>query len=213
MDILPALLSDIQIHGYIALWIIVFLGSAGVPVPCDPLLLAAGALVGHGDLNLIVVIVVAITAAGLGDIAGYLFGRAVGSKALRWLERSAVGRRIVPHRLLGRGRSYFARYGGWSIFLSRWLVGIFSGVVNVLAGARRFPFRTFFAYALAGEIVDAALLITLGVAFGASWASANTLLKVISFAVVILLGSALIAIRLLSVRRQAKADAQTQRAD
>jgi membrane-associated protein len=210
---LPALLADIQIHGYIALWIIVFLGSAGVPVPCDPLLLAAGALVGHGDLKLIAVVAVAITAAGLGDIAGYLFGRAVGGKALIWLERSAVGRRIVPRRLLERGRSYFARYGGWAIFLSRWLIGVFSGVVNILAGARRFPFRTFFAYALAGEIVDTALLIALGVAFGASWVSANTLLKVISLAAVILLGSALFVIRLVSVRREAKADAQPQRAE
>ena len=40
MNMLPALLSDIRVHGYIALWIIVFLGGAGVPLPVDPLLLA-----------------------------------------------------------------------------------------------------------------------------------------------------------------------------
>jgi membrane-associated protein len=210
---LPALLAGIQIHGYIALWIIVFLGSAGAPVPCDPLLLAAGALVGHGDLNLIAVMAVAITAAGWGDGAGYLFGRTAGSKALGWLESSTLGRRIVPRSLLESGRAYFTRYGRWAIFLSRWLVGVFSGVVNVLAGARRFPFGTFLAYAIAGEILDTALMVALGVAFGASWASANNLLKVISFAAVALFGAAIFVIRLRSIRQQAKEDAQPQHAD
>ena len=193
---LPTLLSDIRVHGYIALWIIVFLGGAGVPLPVDPLLLAAGALAGHGELNVVMVALVAISAAGCGDVVGYLVGRTAGEKAAGWLERSRVGQRFISPRTLDSGRAYFARYGGWAIFLSRWLVGALSGVVNLLSGVRRFPFPTFFACALAGEALDTAIMLTLGVAFGASWASANNLVKVISFVALGLIGAALIVVRI-----------------
>lgn len=195
MDILSALLSDIRIHGYIALWIIVFLGSAGIPLPVDPLLLAAGALVGHGELNAVVVALVAISAAGCGDVVGYLVGRTAGGRVAPWLKRSRIGQRFISPTTLERGRVYFARYGGWAIFLSRWLVGAFSGIVNLLAGARRFPFPAFFVYALAGEALDTAIMLALGIAFGASWASANNAVKVVSFAAIGVLGVALIIVR------------------
>ena len=102
---LPSLLSDIRVHGYIALWLIVFLGGMGVPLPTDPLLLAAGALVGHGDLNVVVVALVAVSAAGCGDSVGYLVGRTVGSEAAAWLNRSRIGQRFIsPARLSVAGR-------------------------------------------------------------------------------------------------------------
>ncbi|HEY1391430.1 MAG TPA: hypothetical protein VGF38_23020 [Ktedonobacterales bacterium] len=63
------------------LWLIVFLGGAGIPLPVDPLLLASGALAGHGDLKAAVVALVAISAAGCGDSVGYLVGRTLGSDA------------------------------------------------------------------------------------------------------------------------------------
>ncbi len=140
MDALSTLLSDTLVHGYLALWVIVFLGSAGIPLPTDAVVLAAGALAGHGELNPVVVGLVVITAAACGDTVGYFVGWKVGKRATDWLEHSRVGRRIIPPRTLERGQTYFARYGGWAIFLSRWLAGMFSGVVNLLAGVRRFPF-------------------------------------------------------------------------
>ncbi len=200
---LSSLLSDIRVHGYIALWIIIFLGGIGIPLPTDPLLLAAGALAGHGDLNVVVVALVAVSAAGCGDSVGYLVGRTLGTEAAAWLNRSRIGRRFISPSTLERGRKYFARYGGWAIFLSRWLVGAFSGVVNLLAGVRRFPFPAFFAYAVAGEAVDVAIMLALGVAFGASWASANNLVKVISFAALGLIGVSLIILRSLYQSRNA----------
>lgn len=194
---LTSLLSDIRVHGYLALWIIVFLGSAGLPLPVDPLLLAAGALAGHGELNPLMVALVAISAAGCGDAIGYLLGRKIGSRVVRWIKRSSLGRRLISHRMVEQGRAYFARYGGWAIFLSRWLVGAFSGVINILAGVRRFPFLTFFAYALIGEALDTAIMLALGVAFGASWATANNLVKVLSLVALVVVGGGVIIARAL----------------
>ncbi len=210
MNILPALLSVIHVHGYLALWVMLFLGSAGVPIPCDPLLLAAGALAGHGELNIVVVAVVAISAAACGDVAGYFVGRTLARPAAGWLERSRIGKRVMTATTVEHGRSYFARYGGWAIFLSRWLVGAFSGVVNLLAGGRRFPFWSFFLYAVTGEVLDTILMLSIGAVFGASWASANNGLRVVSGVILALACAALITIRVVASRRQARLDSRRQ---
>lgn len=196
MNILPALLADIRVHGYIALWMIIFLGSAGLPLPGDPVLLAAGAFAGHGELNIMGVSLVAITAAACGDVVGYALGRTMGRGAARRLERTRIGKRLLSTGAIVHGRLYFTRYSGWAIFLSRWLVGAFSGVVNVLAGVRHFPFPVFMVYALVGELIDIALMLTLGMAFGASWASANNAVKIISFVALVLIAAAIIVVRL-----------------
>ena len=179
MNTVPALLSDVHVHGYVALWLIVFLGGAGIPLPTDPLLLAAGALAGQGSLNVFVLAIVAVTAAACGDGVGYLIGRRAGARTAEWLERSRLGRRLLLPSTLEHGHVYFARYGGWAIFLSRWLAGVFSGVVNLLAGIRRYPFPSFLAYAVAGEAIDTAIMLGLGIAFGASWAAASNILRVV----------------------------------
>jgi membrane protein DedA with SNARE-associated domain len=92
------------------------------------------------------------------------------------------------------------------VFLSWWIAGVFSGVVNLLAGVRRFPFHTFLAYAVAGYVVDTAIMLTLGIGFGASWAEADTVLKVVSFVILGVLAAVLLAVRLLFPFRSARSD-------
>lgn len=197
MTDLPALLSDIRVHGYVGLWVVVFLGSAGIPLPTDLLLLAAGALAGHGELNWAAAALVAVSAAACGDAAGYFVGWRLGKRAMDWLEHSRVGRRLIPASTLERGRTYFEHFGGWAIFLSRWLAGMFSGVVNLLAGMRRYPFRAFIAYAIAGEALDTALMLGVGIAFGATLAAAEFGLKLVLLSILVLLGLGILAVRLL----------------
>ncbi|HEU5439942.1 MAG TPA: DedA family protein [Ktedonobacterales bacterium] len=203
LDASSPLLADMQVNSYLALWVIVFLGSVGIPLPTDPVLLAAAALAGHGELNALVVALVAISAAACGDAASYLIGRTVGSKVVDWLEGSRIGQRIVSTSMLTRGGDYFSRYGGWAIFLSRWLAGVFSGVVNILAGVRRFPFLSFLTYAVAGEVVDVGIMLTLGIAFGASWAATNTVLKIVLFTILGAITTVFLLARLLFPFRRA----------
>lgn len=212
VNALSPLMADIRISGYLALWVIVFLGSAGIPLPTDPVLLAAAVLVGHGDLNVVVVALVATSAAACGDSLGYLIGRQVGGKAVAWLERSRAGQRIFSASMLKRGGEYFSRYGGWAVFLSRWIAGVFSGVVNILAGVRRYPFWSFLTYAVAGDIVDTAIMLTLGIGFGATWAEANNVLKVVSFVVLSVLAAVLLVVRLLFPLRHVRSDSEGREA-
>ena len=61
--------------GYLAVFILVVLGNAGVPVPEESVLLVAGFLVWTGQLRLDIVLVVGVISAVVGDNIGYWLGR------------------------------------------------------------------------------------------------------------------------------------------
>lgn len=186
--LLPYLLTLLQEYGYPILWLSIFIGALGIPLPNTLVLLAAGAFAALGNFNFALLVVISISAFVAGDTASYWIGRRWGSKVLRWME----GRLIKP-RTLERSRVYFERLGGWAIFSSRFLVSVLGGAINVLAGAELYPYRRFAIYDLAGETIGALLPLTLGYIFGASWDAVGDVLGsfslfVVAFVVALVLG-------------------------
>src|SRR5690349_15721366 len=116
---LAALVSVPTNLGYPLLALLVGAESAGALVPGETALIVAGALAGDGRLSLPLVIVVAASAAIVGDNVGYLIGR----RGLRRLfERSARSPR--RQRLLERGQAFFRRNGSAAVFFGRWIPGL-----------------------------------------------------------------------------------------
>lgn len=163
-NLLPYLLTLLQEYGYPILWLSIFIGALGIPLPNTLVLLAAGAFVALGNFNFALLFLVALSAFAVGDNCSYWIGRLWGSRVLGWLE----GRLIKP-RTVERSRVYFHRLGNWAIFLSRFLVSALGGEINLLAGAELYPYRRFLVYDLAGEALGALIPLTLGYIFGASW--------------------------------------------
>src|SRR5256885_11802301 len=62
-------------HGYTVLFVWVLAEQLGLPLPATPLLLAAGALAGAGEMNLALAIGLAVLASLLGDVSWYEFGK------------------------------------------------------------------------------------------------------------------------------------------
>ena len=77
-------------HGYTVLFVWVLAEQLGLPLPATPLLLAAGALAGAGDMNLAMAIGLAVFASLLGDVSWYEFGRRRGGRVLTLLCRMAI---------------------------------------------------------------------------------------------------------------------------
>ena len=71
-------------HGYLILFAWVLLDQAGLPLPSAPLLLAAGALSGLGELNIAWVLVIAVAAALPGHLLLYEIGRRRGGPVSPW---------------------------------------------------------------------------------------------------------------------------------
>jgi undecaprenyl-diphosphatase len=147
--------------GYGALFGFIAAESAGVPVPGETALVAAGLLAGSGHLSLPVVIVVAAGAAIIGDNFGYLIGRRGGRAIL------TRGRLLAGHRrkAVARGEAFFARHGAKTVFFGRWVSGV-RIVAAVLAGASAMPWRQFLVYNALGAVTWAATVAGIAAAFG-----------------------------------------------
>lgn len=146
--------------GYPALAALVLGESAGLPVPGETALLAAGGLVAAGHLALPVVIAVAAIAAIAGDTIGYWLGRR-GGRA--FLLRDGL---LADHRrrAVRRADGFFERHGTATVFLGRWIPGV-RVVAAVMAGATRMPWKRFAianalgAVAWAGTVATTAMLL------------------------------------------------------
>lgn len=189
-------------YGYPVLWAIIFIAAAGAPISGNLLLYAAGAFAAFGDFNLFVLLPVAVSAAVLGDMLGYFIGWKLGNPLLLWLEKRRW--RFPSPETLARGRTYFRRRAALAIFFSRWLVVVVGGPINWLAGAERYPLRTFLLWDLTGQFLGAVIPLGVGYVFAASWGEAESLFGSLSSLVLALLVGLMILAALLRKLRARK---------
>jgi membrane protein DedA with SNARE-associated domain len=199
-------ISALQQYGYLALWLIVFVAAAGAPISGSLLLFAAGAFSAFGDLNIIILFPVALSAAVMGDNLTYFIGRRVGIPLLAWLERQKRFR-WISSQALERGRTYFRRRTSLAIFLTRFLIVALGGAINLLAGLEQYPYRNFLFWDVSGQILGAIIPLGLGYIFAESWEEAAGLFGAFSgfflaFLTAIILS--LVLVRMIRRRRRAR---------
>jgi membrane-associated protein len=188
------------IHSY-GLWFlfgIVCAESAGLWLPGETALIAAGVYASKGHLSITTVIVVAAAAAIIGDNIGYWLGREGGRRLIyryAWLKRQAE--RVIPP-----AERFFEKHGPKAVFFARFFGGV-RVTAAWMAGITRMPWWTFLLWNALGGIVWA---IGVGlVAFYAGKAAADAIARYgayggIAIGVVVVLG--IVAVQL--VRRRAE---------
>jgi membrane-associated protein len=202
----PFLLSALQHYGYFALWLIVFVAAAGAPISGSLLLFAAGAFAALGDLNIFILFPVALSAAVLGDNLTYFIGWHVGAPILDWIARQKRFR-WFSERTIERGRDYFRRRTAWAIFITRFLIVVLGGAINLLAGLERYPYQKYLFWDVCGQILSVIISLGLGFAFAASWEEVAGIFGAFSTLVLVLLivaGIAGLLIREMRRRRRAR---------
>jgi membrane-associated protein len=144
---LAALINIPQNLGYPILFVLVMVESMGVPVPGETAIILSGIAANAGNLSIELVIVIAATAAIIGDNIGFEIGRRGGRALLEKPGRFERERR----RMLEVGDPFFAKHGPKAVFLGRWIVGLRVWAAW-LAGASEMRWRTFFVWNAAGGI-------------------------------------------------------------
>ena len=199
------IISALQQYGYPALWLIVFVAAVGVPVSGSLLLFAAGAFAGLGDLNIFILFPVALSAAVSGDNLGYFIGRRVGNAIIVWLERQKRIRWITPQNM-ARGRAYFRRRTAWAIFITRFLIVVLGGPINILAGIERYRYRYFLFWDVFGQAISVILSVGLGYAFAASWEEVASLFGAFGSLALALMTAGILSVLLVRrIRRRRRA--------
>jgi membrane protein DedA with SNARE-associated domain len=138
----------IEHYGLFFLFAVVSLESAGLWVPGETALIAAGVYAAGGHLSIVGVIVVAAAAAIIGDNIGYWLGREGGRRLLyhyAFLARFA-------DRVLPPAEQFFERHGGKAVFFARFFGGL--RVTGAwMAGITRLAWWRFLVWNAAGGIV------------------------------------------------------------
>ena len=135
------------------LFVLVALESFGLPVPGETALIACAVLASQGSLSIAWVIVVAAAAAIIGDNLGYWAARKGGRPLL---ERHRLTRSYAD-RYLPRGERFFAKHGGKTVFLGRF-VAVLRVTAAWIAGLSHMHWWRFLAWNAAGGIVWALLV-------------------------------------------------------
>lgn len=130
--------QDILRHGYLWLFLAALVERIGLPLLVTPLVIAAGAVAGLGDLNLLGIILVTVLASEIGDLIWYELGRSQGPSVLRLLCKIS----LEPDSCVRRSEDAFARHMTTSLISSKFVPGVgrLAGPVAGMSGMARDQF-------------------------------------------------------------------------
>lgn len=149
--------------GAAAVFLLMTLESACIPVPSEAIMLFAGFSVSKGELTLFGI----VTAGVLGNLAGSWIAYAVGYYGrLDLLEKNRLIHINPKH--LRRADNWFERYGAPTVFFSR-MLPIVRTFISLPAGVARMPFWRFSLYTFVGSIPWVLGLAILGEKVGDNW--------------------------------------------
>jgi membrane-associated protein len=117
----------------------------GFFLPGDSLLITAGIFAARGDLNLVLLMLLATVAAFVGNTSGYLIGRRFGPMVFARVS-------FLKPEYVMQAREYFARNGNQTLILSRF-IPIIRTIVPTLAGTVHLDFRLFTVYNAVGAVL------------------------------------------------------------
>jgi len=168
--------TQVRDHGYLAVFLLMVLESACVPVPSEAVMLFGGALAGglalagaHVHLDVVLVAL----AGALGNLVGSLVAYAVGRFGGRpFLDR--FGRYVlIRRRELQRAEDFFARHGQLAVLVAR-VLPVVRTFISLPAGIADMPVVSFSVLTLVGSLPWTFALALAGDALARNWSTISS---------------------------------------
>jgi membrane protein DedA with SNARE-associated domain len=178
--------TQIGSYGLIAVFVLMLLESACIPVPSEAIMLYGGFLVAQGEQELIPVIAAGVLGNLVGSWLAYWVGYAKGRDwALRfhWLH--------ITEARLAKADRFFARWGTWAVLFSR-CIPIVRTFISLPAGVARMPFWRFTILTVIGCIPWVTALTLIGRAAGEDWERLQQQLHYVDYLLVLGAGAAFV---------------------
>lgn len=165
------IVSEISKHGYLAIFLLMTLESACIPVPSEAVMGFAGALTTgltiagvSAHLNFWAVVLLGAFGNLLGSLIAYVVGR-TGGRAL--VER--YGKYVfIRHHDLDKAEAFFAKHGDSAVFVSR-ILPVVRTFISFPAGIAEMPAVKFSIFTLLGSLPWTLALAYLGRSLAANW--------------------------------------------
>ncbi len=159
-DLNDLLLTYIVTYGAVVLALVFMLAAIGLPLPSTLCVVAGGAFIQQGVLDVYTTITLGLAGVLLGDILSYAMGR---------LLRRPINRRYGQLAAWLRAEAYFARRGALAIYLTRCVLTPIAVPINLIAGSSGYSVGRFVAYDAVGELTWLLGYGILGYLFGSQW--------------------------------------------
>jgi len=147
-------------HGYMMVFAWVFVEQAGLPVPSAPMLLAAGALSGMHQMNLMTAVVFAVLGSVASDAMWYEIGRQKGVRVLQLLCRIS----LEPDSCVRRTQVSFTRNGPRVLLAAKFIPGL-NAMAAPLSGIIKMDWRKFLLFDTIGALAWVGAFTITGYAF------------------------------------------------
>jgi membrane protein DedA with SNARE-associated domain len=194
--------TTIADHGVWAIFLLMLVESACIPMPSEVTMLYGGYLVHQGDASFV------------GVVAAGVFGNLIGSWLIYYVGLFGGRTLLIRHgRWVGvkvkhveQADHWFERHGNQAVFIGR-ILPVVRTFISLPAGVARMPIVPFTIYTFVGCTIWVAALTGIGVALGPHWETAHEALHHLDELVIaaIVLGLLYLAFRHLKKRRAPRA--------
>jgi membrane protein DedA with SNARE-associated domain len=150
----------IAAHGLQAVFVLMVLESACIPVPSEVTMIYAGYLVSQGSMSFVAAVLVGAVANLIGSWIAWAAG-AYGVDAV--LMRTEHNRRRVE-----QAHRWFERYGSPAVFFAR-LLPVVRTFISLPAGVARMPLGRFSVLTFVGSLLWCTMLVAVGNVAGNNW--------------------------------------------
>jgi membrane protein DedA with SNARE-associated domain len=202
--IFHSLAPTLNHYGYLAVAGFIFLEDFGTPfIPGETILIAAAIYAGAGRLNVVLVGVLAVAAATLGDNVGYAIGRFAGHEAIaRW------GRYVLlTQERIRRAEAFFNRHGGKIVTVARFVDGL-RQVNGIVAGLSEMPWPSFALFNALGAVLWVGCWLTVGYVVGDHIVAIYNWFSRFAFVALIALGVFVVVFAIRHLVRRRRRDGQ-----
>jgi membrane protein DedA with SNARE-associated domain len=196
--VLPGILAHLgptlDHYGYLAVFGFLLLEDFGVPVPGETILIAAAIYAGAGQLNPVIIGVLGVTAAVLGDNIGFAIGHLVERNVLLRYGRFVM----LTDQRLRHAEEFFDHHGGKIIVIARFVEGL-RQANGIVAGLTGMKWLRFLFFNVIGAVLWVGCWLTVGVTAGSHITAVYN--GITHYTLIVAIAAALIFLAIFFIRR------------
>lgn len=177
------LTSLITTYGYLAVFVLMTLESALIPIPSEITMVFAGFLSGSGHLNIWLVILIGALGNLVGSLLAFYLGRKMGEEWIRVAIRKWGKWILVHEKDFDISLNWFKKYGQGITFGSR-LLPIVRTFISLPAGIAGMKVLKFSIYTFIGSFIWSSVLAFLGLKLGQNWLAIDPYFKKFQFLII-----------------------------
>ena len=169
------LITEISKHGYLAIFLLMTLESACIPIPSEAIMLFGGALasgVAIAGVGLHLNVALVAIAGALGNLLGSWIAYAVGRTGGRAIVERWGKYILIRHHDLDRAEAYFAHRGQAAVLVGR-VLPVVRTFISFPAGIAEMPIFKFSLLTLVGSLPWTFALAYAGKALASNWQSVS----------------------------------------